>query len=700
MLLAVEAYRRSDTPATKGALLSALAGQTSVGPASGASALELLTSVPTSFRGFVTTGLESPVALSISADGTRFTVGANESHTSGEVLVVYDVATGREIRRITGEARGTGRALGAQISPDGTYVMIANTDVINAWSVADGTVRAIARAGPVEFAGASLAPDGTLIAASMGDGSIAVFDPATGATVDVGELPVAVPGLVAFIPDGRLAIGLAAPEPGLLLWDVVARRESVHVTLEVPPAPLTPPLATYTFSPDGTRLILAISDDGPSLFVWDVASGRLIGDATKRPRVVRNAPVFVSSQVAAIGHVDGSITYYDFVDEEVVAVRSDAHGGGIWALASTPDGTTLLSGSDDGTVGIWGRGEHGLIDEPLLRGGQVVSVSADGTRYAVVGRDGVVRVGTVDGGALIEVPVPSSLPGKPAAWVALSADGSRVAVEVDYGDGRTVPFVADAATGRTVWQGAIIQPVAAAVPSEDGSLVYTLTPDQRVLLATEVTTGRPVATRVADSIEDDAAFGEEISPTPDGRFVDMLLPNSIARLDARTLERIAAVPVDEVLQGNIVAIPGTDQVVAVGRLGRIVRVDMVTGEVVTGRSRDSSSLGGLAIDAGGEVVAAVHPFAGTIALFDTTTLQPIGLPIPALAAIYNPGFLSGGQLVGATPIGISRWEMNPEEWRRIACRSAGRNLTQAEWSEYLGDEPYRPTCPDWPAATD
>jgi Domain of unknown function (DUF4190) len=44
----------------------------------------------------------------------------------------------------------------------------------------------------------------------------------------------------------------------------------------------------------------------------------------------------------------------------------------------------------------------------------------------------------------------------------------------------------------------------------------------------------------------------------------------------------------------------------------------------------------------------------------------------------------------------ARPAVDPDEWPSTACRAAGRNLTRAEWTEYLGgDETYRPTCPEW-----
>jgi hypothetical protein len=41
------------------------------------------------------------------------------------------------------------------------------------------------------------------------------------------------------------------------------------------------------------------------------------------------------------------------------------------------------------------------------------------------------------------------------------------------------------------------------------------------------------------------------------------------------------------------------------------------------------------------------------------------------------------------------WDLDVAHWEAAACAIAGRNLSRTEWSEYLPDEPYRMTCPQW-----
>jgi hypothetical protein len=38
------------------------------------------------------------------------------------------------------------------------------------------------------------------------------------------------------------------------------------------------------------------------------------------------------------------------------------------------------------------------------------------------------------------------------------------------------------------------------------------------------------------------------------------------------------------------------------------------------------------------------------------------------------------------------WDLRPDVWRDVACRTANRDLTQAEWQAYLGERPYEPPC--------
>jgi len=44
---------------------------------------------------------------------------------------------------------------------------------------------------------------------------------------------------------------------------------------------------------------------------------------------------------------------------------------------------------------------------------------------------------------------------------------------------------------------------------------------------------------------------------------------------------------------------------------------------------------------------------------------------------------------------IRRWDVDVEVWKARACRIANRNMTHAEWAQYMAkDVSYRATCPN------
>jgi WD40 repeat protein len=91
-------------------------------------------------------------------------------------------------------------------------------------------------------------------------------------------------------------------------------------------------------------------------------------------------------------------------------------------------------------------------------------------------------------------------------------------------------------------------------------------------------------------------------------------------------------------------------------------------------------------------------------LWDAVTLQQIGDPIKVrgdagLLATDRPGgyrFASGSTSPVGTPM---VWDVDPTHWDAMGCRIAGRNLTRAEWDQYLPGRPYQLTCPTWPVGS-
>jgi WD40 repeat protein len=50
----------------------------------------------------------------------------------------------------------------------------------------------------------------------------------------------------------------------------------------------------------------------------------------------------------------------------MLSEKTNAHSGGVWSVAFSPDGTKIVSGSDDKTIKVWDSGALLPSKSPLL----------------------------------------------------------------------------------------------------------------------------------------------------------------------------------------------------------------------------------------------------------------------------------------------------------------------------------------------
>ncbi len=88
---------------------------------------------------------------------------------------------------------------------------------------------------------------------------------------------------------------------------------------------------------------------------------------------------------------------------------------------------------------------------------------------------------------------------------------------------------------------------------------------------------------------------------------------------------------------------------------------------------------------------------GAIVFWDADSGAPLNRVFPGRPSDggMTPTFLPDGHTVLIASFGGAVYTMDtrPEHWIEVACAIAGRNLTEAEWSDAFGDRPYRETCP-------
>jgi WD40 repeat protein len=129
--------------------------------------------------------------------------------------------------------------------------------------------------------------------------------------------------------------------------------------------------------------------------------------------------------------------------------------------------------------------------------------------------------------------------------------------------------------------------------------------------------------------------------------------------------------------------------------GRLSLLDAATGTLR--RSTQLQSFGGLAyLHHGQWLVVTGDQTSPHAQLYDASTLQPIGAPFPTTAPYGDPiAVNNAGTIFSETDVNPLLWNVDPADWIRTACAIGGRNLTRAEWRQYLPARPYRSTCPQW-----
>ncbi|MHC4845824.1 MAG: WD40 repeat domain-containing serine/threonine protein kinase [Planctomycetota bacterium] len=148
---------------------------------------------------------------------------------------------------------------------------------------------------------------------------------------------------------------------------------------------------------DDGRTIASGGDDG-TLRLWDRATGDEVLVSYTHGAAVRSVAISRDGNLVASGSDDGTARVLDrAADEEFLVVPR--FNVGVSAVALAADGSRLVTASRYGTVRIWDARSSELLGElPWAAHGAVaIAVDATGTRVYTGGHDGAVREWTGDG---------------------------------------------------------------------------------------------------------------------------------------------------------------------------------------------------------------------------------------------------------------------------------------------------------------
>ena len=183
-------------------------------------------------------------------------------------------------------------------------------------------------------------PDGRLVASASENGTVKLWEAATGAVQQTLEGHLLNVGAVAFSPDDKL-VASASGDRTVKLWDVATG--AALQTLEGH----SDSINAIAFSPDG-NLVVSGSDDR-TVKLWDAATGvelQPLGDHSGGVNAVAFSP---DGNRVASGSGDGTVKLWDAATGAVQKTLG-GHSPSIRAIAFSPDGKLVASASDDGTV--------------------------------------------------------------------------------------------------------------------------------------------------------------------------------------------------------------------------------------------------------------------------------------------------------------------------------------------------------------
>jgi WD40 repeat protein len=524
---------------------------------------------------------------------------------------------------------------------------------------------------------------GERLAATVGDGTVRIWDVATGEELQVLSGPqgerffsaLGYPLVPEFSPDGSLIASGGWGKLGTV-WDVTSGDVTAVLDGHVWG------VSDVDFSPDGT-VVATTSADG-TIRLWDPETGEPLtsfAGSTAEQYALDYSP---DGSRIATGGADGTASVWDVETGEEL-MRLPGHAAEIYGIAFTPDGSALLTASRDDTTRVWdvtvgGERDYLTVPGPGLRLSGV-AFSPDGSTFAVPADPSGVTIHDTETGDVVR-----ELTGHDAIlWdLAFSPDGTLLAGAAGTG----IPGPGNANRSIPIWDVGTGELVARLEGHERQVSAVEFAPDGRTVVSASF--DGTFRTWDTESWEPDRvlevggdAYGLGFSP--DGRWLaaGIGLEPTVTIFDAATLERRAELSGHTDYVQDLTFLDD-DRVVTVSGDGTARIWDVETFEEIRALRGHTGAVLNVAVSPVGTLIATAGTD-GTAKLWDAESGDELMTFFGHDRIVHTVAFSPDGRfLATASGDGTVMLRLLPiDELRELAAERVTRELTDAECERYL-----------------